>query len=186
MGIVPPANLWALVYVIPYALMGLGVGLILGSRWIWARQIVSAVVVGGAVLAVIFAAALRWTTPPNWGCVWNESAFVQLFRRGRRGARIRRDRYGNAGPSLVRRRFDRLSRRGHDPPGRHTILTVTADDNFLPQLTTRVVDGTLQIESSGIDWSRRVTPTREVRIDLVVKNLSQIDFSSAGSVRSTA
>ena len=182
-GIVPSANLWALLYIIPYALMALGVGLILGSRWIWARQIVSVLVVGGAVLAVVFAAPLRWTTPPNWGCVWTESPFVSC---SGVGGSVR-----GSGVIVSETRtipaYDGVSidypavvtiRQGDAPS-----ITVEADDNLLPQLTTRVVDGTLQIRSTGIDWSRRVTPSREVRINLTVKDLGQIDLSSAGSVK---
>jgi hypothetical protein len=182
-GIVPSANLWALLYVIPYALMALGVGLILGSRWIWARQIVSVLVVGGAVLAVVFAAPLRWTTPPNWGCVWTESPFVSCTGVGGsvRGSGV------IVSETRTVPAFDGVSidypavvtiRQGDAPS-----VMVEADDNLLPQLTTRVVDGTLQIGSTGIDWSRRVTPSREVRINLTVKDLGQIDLSSAGSVK---
>jgi len=182
MGIVPSANLWALLYVLPYALVALGVGLILGSRWMWARQIVTALVVGGAVLAVVFAAPLRWTSPPNWGCVWNGSPFVSCTGVGGavRGSGVivseTRDVPAFDGvtidyPAVV------TIRQGDTPS-----LTVEADDNLLPQLTTRVVDGTLQIEAAGVDFSRRVTPTREVRIALTVKDLTQIDLSSAGSV----
>jgi hypothetical protein len=181
-GIVPSANLWALVYVIPYALMALGVGMILGSRWIWARQIVSLLIVGGAALAVIFAAQLHWTTPPNWGCVWNASP-VGCYGVG--GA-VR----GSGVIVTETREVPALDGVSIDYPAVVTILqgdtpslTVEADDNLLPQLTTRVVDGTLQIKSSENDWSRRVTPTREVRITLTVKDLSRIDLPSAGSVK---
>jgi len=182
-GIVPSTNLWALVYVIPYALMALGVGLILGSRWIWARQIVSVLVVGGAVLAVVFAASLRWTTPPNWGCVWTESPFVSCTGVGGsvRGSGVivseTRDIPAFDGVSIDYPAV--VTIRQGDAPS----VTVEADDNLLPQLSTRVVDGTLQIKSSENDWSRRVTPTREVRITLTVKDLSRIDLPSAGSVK---
>jgi hypothetical protein len=182
-GIVPSANLWALIYVIPFALMGLGVGLILGSRWIWTRQIVSVLVVGGAVLAVVFAAPLRWTTPPNWGCAWTESPFVSCYGVGGsvRGSGVivseTRDVPAFDGVSIDYPAVVTIR------PGDTPSVTVEADDNLLPQLTTRVVDGTLHIESSGIEWSRRVTPSREVRINLTVKDLGRIDLSSAGSVK---
>jgi hypothetical protein len=182
-GAVPSANLWALLYAVPYLLMALGVGLILGARWIWARQIVSILAVGGAILAVVFAAPLRWNVPPNWGFVWSGSTLTGW--NGVGGA-VR-----GSGVIVSQSRdvpaFDGVT---IDYPAVVTIrqgnaasVTVEADDNFLPQLTTRVAGGTLQIEASGIDWSRRVTPSREVRIDLTVKNLQQIDLSSAGTVK---
>jgi hypothetical protein len=182
LGTVPSANLWALLYIIPYALMALGVGLILGARWILARQIVSILVVSGALLAVIFAAPLRWNSPPDWGCVWGESPIAGCYGVG---GVIR-----GSGTVVSETRdvptFDGVSL---DYPAVVTIrqgstqsVTVEADDNFLPQLTTRVVDGRLQIGIIGIDWNRRVIPSREVRINLTVKDLGQIDLSSAGTV----
>ncbi len=182
-GIVPPANLWALLYVIPYALMALGVGLILGTRWIWARQVVSVLVVGVAVLAVVFAAPMRWTTPPNWGCVWTEAPFVSCSGVGgsTRGSGVIVSET-RAVPAFDGVKIDYpavVTIRQGDTPS----VAVEADDNLLPQLNTRVVDGTLQIEAAGIDWSRRVTPSREVRINLTVKDLGRIDLSSAGSVQ---
>jgi hypothetical protein len=62
-------------------------------------------------------------------------------------------------------------------------VTVEADDNFLPQLTTRVAGGVLHIEVAGIAFGQRVTPSREARITLTVKDLRQVDISSAGSVK---
>jgi hypothetical protein len=182
-GGVPSANLWALLYVIPYVLMALGVGLIIGTRWTIARQIVSILVVGGALLAVVFAAPLRWNVPPNWGCVWGESPMAGCFGVG--GA-VR-----GSGVIVSETRelpaFDAVSL---DYPAAVTIrqggtqsVTVEADDNFLPQLITRVVDGTLHIKGTDIALGQRVTPTREARINLTVKDLRQLDLSAAGSVK---
>jgi hypothetical protein len=182
-GGMPQANLWALLYVVPYALVLLGVGVILGARWWWARQVVSILVVGAALLAVIFAGPLRWNVPPDWGCTWGEVPFTGCFGAG--GA-VR-----GSGAIVSQTRdlpaFDSIS---VDYPAAVTIsqgaaqsVTVEADDNFLPQLTTRVVDGTLHIEVTGIAYGQRVTPSREVRISLTVKDLQQLDLSSAGSVK---
>jgi hypothetical protein len=182
LNIVPSANLWALLYLIPFALMALGLGLILGARWIWARQIITLLVVGGAVLAVVFAAPLRWATPPNWGCAWTDAPFISCTGVGGpvRGSGVivseKRDVPAFDGVSIDYPAVVTI-RQGDTPA-----VTVEGDDNLLPQLTTRVVDGTLQIKSVGIDWNKRVTPSREVRINLTVKDLGQIDLSSAGSV----
>ncbi len=184
-GGMPQANLWALLYVLPYALVLLGVGVILGARWWWARQVVSILVVGAGLLAVIFAGPLRWNVSPDWGCTWGDTPFTGCYWEG--GA-VR-----GSGVIVSETRelpvFDSVS---VDYPAAVTILqggtqsvTVEADDNFLPQLRTRVVDGTLHIEAAGIASGQRVTPTREVRITLTVKDLQQLDLSSAGSVKAT-
>jgi hypothetical protein len=182
-GGLPSANLWALLHAIPFMLMALGVGLILGTRWAWARQIVSILVVGGMLLAVVFAAPLRWNVPPNWGCVWGESPIAGCYGVGGavRGSGV------IVSESRDLPAFDGVSvdypavvtiRQGNTPS-----VTVEADDNFLPQLSTRVADGVLNIEVMRIAIGQRVTPTREVRINLTVKDLRQLDLSSAGSVK---
>ena len=61
-------------------------------------------------------------------------------------------------------------------------LTVEAEDNLMPQLATRVSGNTLYIENSQPDWSRRVNPTRTVKISMTVKDLQRVDFPSAGSL----
>jgi hypothetical protein len=187
LGIVPGANLWALLNVIPYLLIVLGAGLILGARWPLVRPIFTAVAVGGALLAVVFAAPLRWNVPPDWGCTWGSSPLEGCFFNlnvGVGGA-VR-----GSGEIVSETRevpaFDAVS---VEYPVVVTIrqggtqsVTVEGDDNVLPQLATRVTGGTLYIEERGIDWSRRVNPSREVRINLTVKDLRQIDLSSSGSV----
>jgi Putative auto-transporter adhesin, head GIN domain len=182
-GGMPSANLWALLYAVPFVLMALGVGLMLGTRWMWARQIVSVLAVGGALAAVVFAAPLRWNVPPNWGCVWSGSPISGCYGVG---GSIR-----GSGVIVMETRelapFDGVS---VDYPAAVTVLqgdaqtvTVEADDNFLPQLTTRVTGGVLHIEVAGIAYGQRVTPSREVRVTLTVKDLRRVDLSSAGSVK---
>jgi hypothetical protein len=182
LGIVPGANLWALLNVVPFLLMALGLGLILGTRWPLARPILSAVVVAGALLAIVFAAPLRWNVAPDWGCNWEGSPFGVCYGVG--GA-VR----GSGVIVSESRTVSEFSAVSVDYPAAVSIrqgdaqsVTVEGDDNLLPQLRTRVVGGTLHIEVTGIDWNQRVNPSREVRINLTVKDLRQIDLSSAGSV----
>ena len=66
MGRIPAENLWALARFWPFLLIGAGVGLILRSYWAPARMLVDMLVVGAAVLAIVFAPQLGWTTP-QWG-----------------------------------------------------------------------------------------------------------------------
>jgi hypothetical protein len=72
LGAVPTANLWALTRLWPYALIALGGGVLLSWKWAWAAPIVTFVVITAAVLAVVFAPQLGWTSP----AVWNISGQV--------------------------------------------------------------------------------------------------------------
>jgi hypothetical protein len=66
--------------------------------------------------------------------------------------------------------------------GESESVKVEADDNLLPQLATRIEDGTLQIRNSERDWSKRVNPSQTVKITIIAKDLSDVDFSSAGTL----
>ena len=68
LGAVPSTNLWALYSYGPYFILTLGIGLVLRARWELAGRIVSALAVGLAVLAVVFAAPLGWDKALEWGC----------------------------------------------------------------------------------------------------------------------
>ena len=56
-------------------------------------------------------------------------------------------------------------------------LTIQADDNLLPKLTSKVENGKLSL---GVDGEIR--PSEGVKYTLVVKNLDELDVSGAGSV----
>jgi hypothetical protein len=63
-GIILAGNLWALTHIIPYVLMMLGLGLILRTYWPYTGLVVSALIVGGAVLSIVFATQLGWAGTP--------------------------------------------------------------------------------------------------------------------------
>lgn len=61
-------------------------------------------------------------------------------------------------------------------------LTIEADDNLMPLLTTKVENGTLTI---GFDSNRRaftLNPTRPIKYNLHVKNLNAIQLVGVGNV----
>src|SRR3990172_6235492 len=66
MQIIPASNLWALTHLLPFVLMALGAGLILRSFWAPSGMVVSALVVIGAALAVVYAPQLGWANMPAW------------------------------------------------------------------------------------------------------------------------
>src|SRR5512140_690171 len=68
-GTLPVDNLWALMYIWPFLLMGVGVGLILRSRWPATRMFISGLIVLGIVLSIFFAPQLGWNQMPSWSFI---------------------------------------------------------------------------------------------------------------------
>jgi hypothetical protein len=58
-------------------------------------------------------------------------------------------------------------------------LTIEAEDNVLPRITTQVQNGKLTI---GFDSKQPVNPTRPIRFNLSVKNLDSIALTGAGNI----
>lgn len=176
MNIIPAANLWALTYIWPYVLILLGLGLILRSYLPAAGWIVSALVVIGAVAAVFYAPRLGWAGGPSlaFGSDFDFGGGVQG---------------SGKMESETREVQDFLSVSINYPAevliqqGKVESVKLQADDNLLPQLRTEVEDGTLFIENEENSWSKRVNPTERVQILITVKDLREIEFSSAGSLR---
>ena len=173
MSIIPAANLWALTYIWPYVLILLGLGLILRSYLPVAGWLVSALIVIGAVAAVVYAPQLGWAGGPSM-------AFGPDFGGGEAGS-------GNI-ESETREVQDFLAVSINYPAdvliqqGKVESVKLEADDNLLPQLTTEVDDGTLIIENKENSWSQRVNPTERVKITITVIDLHEIEFSSAGNL----
>ena len=174
MNIIPAANLWALTYIWPYVLILLGLGLILRSYLPAAGWIVTALIVIGAVAAVVYAPRLGWAGGPSM-------AFGPDFGGGVTGS-------GKI-ESQTREVQDFLAVSINYPAeviiqqGKVESVKLEADDNLLPQLSTEVDNGTLLIENRENSWSRRVNPTERVKITITVKDLHEIEFSSAGNVQ---
>jgi hypothetical protein len=160
MGTIPATNLWALTYIWPYALIALGVGLILRTLWRPLGMLVSALVVIGAVAAVFYAPQLGWADAPTWGNWGNNNSFSGAVP----GITI-----GYPVEIIIRQ-------------GAAESLSIEAEDNLLPQLTTEVRSGTLYIENKENRFAKRVDPSESVKITITVKTLNEIDFPSAGTL----
>lgn len=59
-------------------------------------------------------------------------------------------------------------------------LSIEAEDNIIPKITTDVKDGTLEIGFDSKVWN--ILPTRPVKFHLVMNQLNKVDTSGAGSV----
>jgi predicted small secreted protein len=65
-------------------------------------------------------------------------------------------------------------------------LTIEAEDNIMPRITTNVANGDLYIGFESTNWQDVVRPTRNVKFDLKVRSLSQLDLQGLGSVNLTS
>ena len=174
MGKIPAENLWALAHFWPFLLIGAGVGLILRSYWAPARMLVDILVVGAAVLAIVFAPQLGWATP-QWGI---GAGFNLASGAPGSGRVISQTREVSAFTSISLSYPAEVTIQ----QGKSESVKLEADDNLVPQLVAEVNDGTLSIKNKASNWNERVNPTKPVRITITVKDLRKLDFSGAGSV----
>jgi hypothetical protein len=154
--------------------MAFGAGLILRSFWAPAGMVVSALVVIGAALAVVYAPQLGWRRVPSW-------SFDADFGGAVTGSGVMEAESRTVGD------FNSIS---FEYPaeiiirqGPSASLRIEAEDNLLPQLSTNVSNGVLTVRNSERDWAKRVDPTEPVKISITVVNLRDVDFETAGSVR---
>lgn len=174
---IPSENVWALAYFWPFLLIAAGIGLILRSYWSWSRMVIDVLIVGGAVAAIVYAPQLGWTTPPQWWRMGGAVNFVGATPGS--GKVISQTREVSAFTSIsVTYPAEVVIQQGKSES-----VKLEAEDNLLPQLSTEVSDGKLTIKNKVSSWAERVNPTRPVRITITVKDLSELSFSSAGSVR---
>jgi hypothetical protein len=171
-GYIPTSNLWALTRLWPLFLIGGGLSLILHGYSKYAGMLISILMVVVAVVAVIFAPQLGLESP-GWHWNWDAGGSV-----------------GGSGEIVTEERsVGDFTSIDLDYPAEVTItqgdaysVSVTADDNLLPQLETNVDDGELQIRNSERNFGQRVNPSETVVIVITVVDLSAVRFDSAGSL----
>lgn len=175
-GTIPSANLWALTHIWPFLLITLGVGIILKSFWKYAFVLVDLIVIGGAVLAIVYAPQLGWANPSlltviDIGESWDGRAVRgsgNIVTRTREVRDFHAIEVNYPAQVLVKQ-------------GAQESVKIEADDNLLPELQTRVRNGVLEIYHMS-EGDTHVYPTEAVRITIVVRELDDIEFTSAGEL----
>lgn len=178
MEIIPRANLWALTHTFPFLLIALGVGLILRAYWRFAGMLVSLLVVAGAVMSVIYAPQLGWDSAPNWGWgLWDFDPGIGGSITGSGMVKTETRQVSEFATIAVEYPADITVQQGKSES-----ITIEAEDNILPQLATEVRNGTLYVENTENNWRERVNPTKPVRVNITVVDLSQVQFPTAGKM----
>ena len=175
-GTVPSENLWALTHIWPFLLIAAGLGLILRSYWKYTTLVLDALLIGGAVLAILYAPQLGWSGPPMFFFGGRGDMF---FGPGERGS----------GHVISQTRevsgFDAISLEYPATvlikQGESESVKIEAEDNLLPNLKTQVSNGKLEIFYRR-EGGKHVNPTKVAKITIVVKDLKDVEFSSAGEL----
>jgi hypothetical protein len=178
-GSVPSSNLWALTHIWPYVLIAAGIGLILRSYWQYANMLMDVIIIGGAVFSILYAPQLGWDNPSMF-YVFDDSNFSFGPGKAASGPIVTEDRAVESFNSIE-----------VDYPaqifvtqGDSTSLKIEAQEDVLPGLQTRVRSNRLEIFYTVQDGNR-INPTKSVKITIVVKDLKNVDFGSAGELTIT-
>src|SRR5215211_7646538 len=62
-GNIPAGNLWALTHIWPFLLIAAGLGIILRPYWQYTSIVLDVLIIGGAILAMLYAPQLGWASP---------------------------------------------------------------------------------------------------------------------------
>lgn len=175
-GNIPTANLWALTHIWPFLLIAAGLGIILKSYWQYTSLVLDVLLIGGAVLAILFAPQLGWTSPSMLSMFNDGEVFMGPGERGS-GNVISETRDVSGFRALE---ID-YPAEVFVSQGDQELLTIEAEDNLLPGLKTEVDNGVLQIFYKA-EKGKHVNPTRVVKITIVARDLKDVEFNSAGEL----
>ncbi len=175
-GTIPSANLWALAYIWPFVLIAAGAAIILKAYWRYAGILLDVIVIGGAVLAIAYAPRLGWARPPMFSTFSFDEPFIGPAVRGSGNVKTETRTVSDFHAIEVNYPAQVLIQQGKTES-----LKIEAEDNLLPGLKTRVRGGTLEIFYERQN-GKHVNPTKAVRITVVVKNLDDVQFTSAGEL----
>lgn len=178
-GNIPSSNLWALTHIWPYVLIAAGLGLILRSYWQYANILLDILIIGGAVLSILYAPRLGWDNP-SMNMVFMDSDFQFGPGKAASGPVMTEDRAVESFTSIeVDYPAEIFITQGDSPS-----IRIEAQRDVLPGLQTRVQNKRLEIYYRTQDGTR-INPTKSVKITIVVNDLNEVDFGSAGKVTIT-
>src|SRR5690242_14634225 len=126
-GNIPSENLWALTHIWPFLLIAAGLGIILRPYWSYTSMALDVLLIGGAVLAILYAPQFGWNNPSIITMFNNGEPFIGPGERGS-GNIITQTRNVNNFHSIeVSYPAQVFVKQG----GKES-LQIEADDNFLP------------------------------------------------------
>jgi len=176
-GNIPSANLWALTHIWPFLLIALGMGIILRPYWQYTSIVLDVLIIGGALLAILYAPQLGWAGPSMLAMFNNDGeVFMGPGERGSGNVVTETRAVSNFRAIEIEYPAQVLVKQGSQE-----FLKIEAEDNLLPNLKTQVRNGTLEIFYKR-ENGKHVNPTKTVKITIVVKDLADVAFTSAGEL----
>ena len=176
--ILPASKVWSLLSLWPLLLVGAGVQIIFGRRTPWVGALVAV-----AILAVAFTIAfagerlgIRLSSPWRFGPITFSQEPWKIRQRVTGNGQM-----GENSPEVSDFNRVKLSSVGilKIVQGESESLTITAEENLLEYITTRVSGNELEI---GVEPGIGITPTQDITYLLTVKNLEEVSLSGAGEV----
>ena len=175
-GSIPTENLWALTHIWPFLLIAAGVGIILRPYWRYTSIFLDVIIIGGTILAILYAPRLGWANP-SMVYMWGDSDFYMGPTEPGSGKVITQTREVSS--------FDSIDinypAQVFVSQGSLESVKIETDDNVLPGLKTQVSGDTLQIFYK-VEDGKHVRPTKPVKITIVVKDLKDVNFDGAGEL----
>ncbi len=175
-GTVPAANLWALTHIWPFLLIAAGLGIILKSYWKYTSIVLDVLIIGGALLAILYAPQLGWTGPSRLVMFNNSDPFIGPGERGSGNVVTETREVSDFDALEIEYPAHVIVKQGNQES-----LKIEAEDNLLPNLKTEVRNGTLEIFYKR-ENGKHVNPTETVTITIVARDLTDVEFNSAGEL----
>ena len=175
-GTIPSENLWALTHIWPFLLIAAGLGIILRPYWSYTSIVLDILLIGGAVLAILYAPQFGWNNPSILTMFDNGEPFIGPGERGSGNVITQPRQVSDFHAIDVSYPAQVLVKQGNQES-----LQIEAEDNLLLGLQTQVRSNTLEIFYKTKD-GKHVNPTKPVKITVVVKDLTNVDFTSAGDL----
>jgi hypothetical protein len=139
--------------------------------------VLDVLIIGGALLAIFYAPQLGWANPPM-SFVFDENGEIFMGPGERGSGKVVTETREVSGFQALKVSYPAQV---FVKQGNAESLKIEAEDNLLPNLKTQVRNGTLEIFYRR-ENGKHVNPTKTVKITVVVKDLKEVDFSSAGEL----
>jgi hypothetical protein len=140
--------------------------------------VLDVLIIGGALLAILYAPQLGWSRP-SMLTMFNFDGGEVYMGPGERGSgNVVSETRDVSGFDAIDVEYpaEVFVRQGNSES-----LEIEAEDNLLPNLKTQVRNGRLEIFYRR-EGGKHVNPTKTVRITIMVKDLNDVNFSSAGEI----
>ncbi len=175
-GNIPTSNLWALTHIWPYILIAAGVGLILRPYWQFTSILMDVILIGGVLLAILYAPRLGWDNPMIISTMGDGDFYIGPSKRAS-GAIVTETR-DVTGFNAIEVSYPAQV---YVTQGDSVSVEIEAQEDVLPGLKTRVRNDRLEIFYK-VDEGDHINPTKPVKINIVVTVLKNVDFESAGEL----